>query len=191
MEVWRMDIGSGFGGDDRQRYLRIALVAGVVLVVLLLILIVVAIVRGRSGGADATQTPRPSAGRSASPIVAPSTSPTPRATLPVTLPSSSAAASAPASSAPSAAASAPASASTSGKAYVVANTNGDGVFLRSEPSGNADKVVDLALPDGTRLIEIGPGRNADGHDWVHVRVDGGDNDGKEGWVAAEFTAAAP
>ncbi|MFN8516348.1 MAG: hypothetical protein U0841_27950 [Chloroflexia bacterium] len=52
-----MDIGSGFDGDNRQRYLRIALIAGVAFVVLLLILIVVAIVRSRGGSGDATATP--------------------------------------------------------------------------------------------------------------------------------------
>ncbi|MFN8516349.1 MAG: SH3 domain-containing protein [Chloroflexia bacterium] len=61
--------------------------------------------------------------------------------------------------------------------------------MRSEPSTSASEVV--ILPDGTRLVEIGPGRNADGRDWLHVKVQGGDNDGKEGWVAAEFTSSAP
>jgi hypothetical protein len=187
MEEWRMDIGSGFGGDDRQRYLRIALFAGVALVVLLLILIVVAIVRGRSGGGSATETPRPSASRSASPIVA-SASPSARPTVQVSI-GPSAAPSSPASSSPPASAPAQPSASAAGKAYVVANTDGEGVRMRSEPSTTAAEVV--ILPDGTRLIEISPGRNAEGRDWVHVKVQGGDNDGKEGWVAAEFTAPAP
>ena len=181
-----MDIGSGFDGDNRQRYLRIALIIGVAFVVLLLILIVVAIVRSRGGSGDATATPQRTPSRSASPIVA-SAAPSSR---PPTV-----AVSVPPSAGPSAAASAPASASAqpaasaSAKAYVVANTDGEGVRMRSEPSTSASEIV--ILPDGTRLVEISPGRNAEGRDWLHVKVQGGDNDGKEGWVAAEFTSSAP
>lgn len=173
-----MDIGSGFGGDDRQRYLRIALIAGVALVILLLLLIVVAIVRNRSGGATPTVTPTRAVTRS--PIVA-----SPSATLRPTV-----AVSVPPSAAPSAAASAAAPTSArpstaTGKAYVVGNTGGDGVKLRAEPSTNAQEVA--VLPDGHRLTEIGPGRNADGRDWLNVQ----DENGNRGWVAAEFTTPAP
>jgi hypothetical protein len=183
MEVWRMDIGNGFGGDDRQRYLRIALIAGVALVVLLLILIVVAIVRGRSGGGTATATPSTTAGRTPSVIVA-SPSGTPRATVAVSV-APSAAPSAPAASAPAASASAQASASAAGRAFVIANTDGEGLRMRSEPSTNSAEVT--VLPEGARVTEIGPGRNAEGRDWLNVQ----DENGNKGWVAAEFTAPAP
>ena len=177
-----MDIGSGFGGDDRQRYLRIALIAGVALVVLLLILIVVARVRGRSGGGTATATPPVTPGRTPSVIVA-APSATPRATVAVSV-GPSAAPSAPAASASAAASGAP-SASAAGRAFVVANTDGEGVRMRSEPSTSAAEVV--VLPEGARITEIGPGRNAEGRDWLNVQ----DENGNKGWVAAEFTAPAP
>ena len=177
-----MDIGNGFGNGDRQRYLRIALIAGVALVVLLLVLIVVAIVRGRSASGTATETP---VTRTVvkSPIVA-SPVTTVRPTIPVALPSvSSAPASAPATSAaPSSAAPA---ASASGRSFVVANTSGEGVKLRSEPATTAQEIV--VLPDGQRLKEIGASRNAGGRDWYNVE----DEKGNKGWVAAEFTAPAP
>lgn len=177
-----MDIGSGFGGDDRQRYLRIALIAGVALVVLLLILIVVAIVRGRAGGGTATETPRPSPGRTPSVVVA-APSATPRSTVAVSI-APSAAPSAPAASASAAPSAAP-SASATGRVLVVVNTDGEGLRMRSEPSTAASEVA--VLPEGARITEIGPGRNADGRDWVNVQ----DESGNKGWVAAEFTAPAP
>ena len=175
-----MDVGSGFGGDDRQRYLRIALIAGVVLVVLLLILIVAAIVRNRtSGAAEPTVTPTRAVTRS--PILA-SASPSARPTVAVSVPPSAG----PSTAAPSTAApSTAAPSAAAGKAYVVANTGGDGVKLRSEPATTAQELA--VLPDGHRLVEIGPGRNSDGRDWVNVR----DENGNVGWVAAEFTSPAP
>ena len=179
-----MDIGSGFGGDDRQRYLRIALIAGVALVVLLLILIAVAIVRGRSGGGSATATPQPSPGRTPSVVVVAPSSATPRATVAVSVGPSAAPSAAPPASASAASSAAPA-ASATGRAFVVANTDGEGVRMRSEPSTSAAEVI--VLPEGTRVTEIGPGRNADGRDWLNVQ----DENGNKGWVAAEFTAAAP
>jgi hypothetical protein len=186
MEVWRMDIGSGFGGDNRQRILRIALIAGVALVVLLLILIVATLVR-RAGGADPTATVTAAPSRSASPIVA-SASPSARPTVAVSV-APSAAPSAPATSAPPAGASAQPSASAAGKAYVVANTGGEGVRLRPEPSTAQPEIA--TLPDNTRLVEIGPAQNVGGINWLRVRVQGGDFDGREGYVSAEFTAPAP
>ena len=176
-----MDIGNGFGGEDRQRYLRIALVAGVILVVLLLVLIVVAIVRGRSASSgSATPTVVRTVARS--PIVA-SPVATVRATVPVSLPSASSVPSASASTA--APPSAVPSASAGGRSFVVANTGGEGVKLRSEPATTAQEVA--VLPDGQRLKEIGPSRNAGGRDWYNVQ----DEAGNKGWVAAEFTAPAP
>ena len=173
-----MDIGSGFGGDDRQRYLRIALIAGVALVVLLLILIVAAIVRNRAGGVDPTMTPERTSTR---PAIVASPSVTPRATVAVSVPPSAAPSAAP-STAPSTSA---APSAGEGAAFVVANTGGDGLTLRAEPSTNAQEIA--LLPEGHRLIQIGPSRNNEGREWLNVR----DESGNTGWVAAEFASPAP
>lgn len=173
-----MDIGSGFGGDDRQRYLRIALVAGVALVVLLLILIVAAIVRNRASGEDPTATV---ARTSTRPAIVASPAATPRSTVAVSVPPSTGPSTAP-SAAPQTSARPSAAA---GRTFVVANTGGDGLTLRSEPSTNAQIIT--VLPDGQRLTEVGPGRNSEGRDWLNVR----DEKGNTGWVAAEFASPAP
>jgi hypothetical protein len=68
---------------------------------------------------------------------------------------------------------------------VVANTGGEGVRLRAEPATTAQEIA--VLPDGHRLIEVGPGRNAGGRDWLNVQ----DESGNKGWIAAEFATAAP
>jgi SH3-like domain-containing protein len=62
----------------------------------------------------------------------------------------------------------------------VGNTGGDGVYLRHTPS-MADKWV--ALPDGTRLLVVGPDTDGDSHHWKHVS----DPTGEVGWVPAEYT----
>ena len=177
-----MDIGSGFGGDDRQRYLRIALVAGVVLVILLLVLIVVAIVNNRRGAADATATPPARTATRPAIVASPSTSASARPTVAVSVAPSAAPSAAPSSGAP--ATSAAPSAST-GRKFVVANTGGEGVRLRAEPTTTGQEIA--VLPDGHRLTEVGPGRNSDGRDWLNVQ----DENGNKGWVAAEFTSPAP
>lgn len=68
----------------------------------------------------------------------------------------------------------------SGRVFVVANTGGQGVFLRRTPSFE-DR--DTAYRDGTRLEQIGPDVTAEGRAWRHVRAP----DGRAGWVPAEFT----
>jgi hypothetical protein len=63
---------------------------------------------------------------------------------------------------------------------VVAHTGGAGVYLRRTPV-MTDRLV--AVPEGTRLEQIGPEAAGDGHQWKHVRAP----DGTEGWVPAEYT----
>jgi len=60
----------------------------------------------------------------------------------------------------------------------VANTGGDGVFLRRTPQ-NGDRLA--AWPDQTRLEEIGPEQTTNGTTWRHVRAP----DGSEGYVPAQ------
>lgn len=125
---------------------------------------------------------------------APSPTPTTNAGgQPVAAPASAAASSAgsgAASAPPSAAATArpsvaaSASATPAPRAWVVANTDGDGVYLRRTPK-LADK--DTAYVDGTRLVQIGEDVTADGELWHHVRAP----DGKSGYVPARYTADAP
>ncbi|MHB1416430.1 MAG: CPBP family glutamic-type intramembrane protease, partial [Chloroflexota bacterium] len=67
---------------------------------------------------------------------------------------------------------------------VVANTDGEGVWLRSEPRlANSTQT----LLEGTPLLVVGPDVTADGHTWKKVQAP----DGTVGYVAAEFVAAAP
>ncbi len=66
---------------------------------------------------------------------------------------------------------------------VVANTDGEGVFLRRTPSA-ADKVK--AWPEKTIMVRIGPVQEGEGRRWVNVR----DPDGNEGWVPEEYLALA-
>jgi hypothetical protein len=63
--------------------------------------------------------------------------------------------------------------------FVVANTGGDGVFLRRTPQ-YGDKMA--AWPDETPLEEIGPERNVNGVLWHLVRAP----DGTEGYVPAQY-----
>jgi hypothetical protein len=71
-----------------------------------------------------------------------------------------------------------------GKNYVVANTGGDGVYLRK--STNLED-RDTAYPDGTILVQIGPDVEANGLTWRHVRTP----DDKTGYVPAQYTEEAP
>lgn len=67
--------------------------------------------------------------------------------------------------------------------FVVANTGGDGVFLRRTPQ-YGDKMA--AWPDNTPLEEIGPERTVNGVLWHLVRAP----DGTEGYVPAQYIEAA-
>jgi hypothetical protein len=63
----------------------------------------------------------------------------------------------------------------------VANTGGSGVRLRREPRNNADTVV--VVGEGAKFMVIGPDQeNADGK-FRHVELP---NDGRQGWVKAEY-----
>jgi len=63
--------------------------------------------------------------------------------------------------------------------FRVANTGGDGVFLRRTPS-LADRLV--AWPDGTRLQSLGEAASGDGVDWQKVR----DPRGNVGYVPSRY-----
>ena len=71
-----------------------------------------------------------------------------------------------------------------GKTYVVANTGGDGVYLR-HTTNLEDR--DTAYPDDTSLVQIGPDVQAGGITWRYVRTP----DGKTGYVPAQYTQEAP
>ena len=79
---------------------------------------------------------------------------------------------------------APTATPTPPRAFVVANTGGDGVYLRRSPR-LGDRLA--AWPDDTRLEEIGPETAVEGLNWLHVRAP----DGSEGYVPARYTAPAP
>ncbi len=64
----------------------------------------------------------------------------------------------------------------------VANTGGDGVFLRTEPRPNASYV--RAWSDGTIMIVAGPDTETDGRTWKQVR----DPTGTVGYVPAQYLA---
>jgi hypothetical protein len=66
----------------------------------------------------------------------------------------------------------------------VANTGGEGVFVRWTPSLD-DKVK--AYPDGARLEVVGPETAAEGITWLYVRA----ADGLVGWVPKQYTAVEP
>lgn len=73
---------------------------------------------------------------------------------------------------------------TPNRSLVVANTGGDGVFLRRTPQ-YGDKMA--AWPDTTPLEEIGPERELNGVLWRYVRAP----DATEGYVPAQYTEVAP
>lgn len=68
--------------------------------------------------------------------------------------------------------------------FIVANTGGDGVYLRR--TTNLDD-RDTAYEDGTQLVQVGPDLQANGTNWRHVRTP----DGKTGYVPAQYTQQAP
>lgn len=68
--------------------------------------------------------------------------------------------------------------------YIVANTGGQGVYLR-RTANIEDR--DTAYADDTVLVQIGPDVQAGGITWRNVRTP----DGKVGFVPAQFTTAAP
>ncbi len=70
------------------------------------------------------------------------------------------------------------------KTFIVANTGGDGVYLR-RTTNLEDR--DTPYIDGTQLIQIGPDEQANGITWRHVRT----TDNKTGYVPAQYTQQAP
>lgn len=66
------------------------------------------------------------------------------------------------------------------RTFVVANTGGEGVYLRRTPR-LADR--DTAYVDGTKLTAIGADEQGDGQSWHHVSTP----DGKTGYVPAQYT----
>ena len=70
--------------------------------------------------------------------------------------------------------------------FVVAGTNGDGLFLRSDHSTGAEILE--TLPDGTPVARTAEDfTDSTSRLWRKVRAPSG----QEGWVAAEFLQAAP
>lgn len=78
----------------------------------------------------------------------------------------------------------PAATSASAQVVYVANTDGEGVYVRQTPA-MADKV--RAYPDGTALTVIGDDVDGDGRHWKHVRAP----DGLDGYVPSTYTDATP
>ena len=68
--------------------------------------------------------------------------------------------------------------------YIVANTGGQGVYLR-RTANLEDR--DTVYADDTVLVQIGPDVQAGGIAWHNVRTP----DGKVGFVPAQFTTVAP
>jgi len=66
------------------------------------------------------------------------------------------------------------------RTFVVANTGGEGVYLRRTPR-LAER--DTAYVEGTQLTAIGADEQGEGQSWHHVRAP----DGKTGYVPAQYT----
>jgi polysaccharide biosynthesis protein PslG len=64
----------------------------------------------------------------------------------------------------------------------VANTGGEGVSLRAQPSAGSPRLA--LVPEGGRLEVMGEDRAAEGRTWRNVRQPGG----PVGWVAADYLA---
>lgn len=76
------------------------------------------------------------------------------------------------------------------RAYAVASTGGEGLYLRRSPQRTACKTaprpangVVPAYREGTALRQTGPDQVNAGQTWRQVRAP----DGQEGWVPAEYT----
>lgn len=70
------------------------------------------------------------------------------------------------------------------RSYIIANTGGQGVYLR-RTANLEDR--DTAYADDTVLVQIGPDVQAGGITWHNVRTP----DGRVGFVPAQFTTVAP
>lgn len=121
---------------------------------------------GILGGGSAASTPSP---------------PTPAAPAPPTTPPTLASPSPSPSPRPSPSAT---QASASSTLVYVANTDGQGVYIRKSPV-MADRVQ--AYPDGTALTVVGPDVDGDGQHWKNVKAP----DGLDGYVPSIYTDATP
>jgi hypothetical protein len=83
-----------------------------------------------------------------------------------------------------AAGSAPTASAAAGERLKVIDTGGEGANLRERP-GSTGPVI-KTVPDGTVLQVIGADQAMDGKSWRNVR----DDDGAQGWMAAELLAPA-
>ncbi len=70
------------------------------------------------------------------------------------------------------------------RTFAVANTGGEGVYLRRAPR-NGDRLA--AWPELALLREVGAEQMLDGTTWRHVRAP----DGTEGYVPAQYTTVVP
>ena len=68
---------------------------------------------------------------------------------------------------------------TTPRRFVVANTGGEGVYLRRTPR-LADR--DTAYAEGTQLIATGDDVHGEGQRWHHIRTP----DGKSGYIPAQY-----
>lgn len=68
---------------------------------------------------------------------------------------------------------------------VIGNTNGFGVYVRSEPGLQYEMLTQL--PDGSRVEMTGEVQTADGFSWQRVRLE----DGRLGWIANNFLISEP
>ncbi|MAG36926.1 MAG: hypothetical protein CL878_11885 [Dehalococcoidia bacterium] len=169
------------------------MIGRIILIVLILAVVIAAAVLG-SGAVDPvalfatpTETPTLTPVPTASPpppsvtaITAPSPSPTtvPVVSLPTVIVT-------PLSAATATATPTPAPSPTVTPAFVqVANTGGDGVFMRLTPN-LADRLK--AWDDGTIFTVIGPDVESDGIIWRHVRAP----DGSEGYMPVQYVPPLP
>jgi len=67
----------------------------------------------------------------------------------------------------------------------IGNTNGFGVFVRSEPGLKFEMLAQLS--DGSRVELTGEAQTADGFTWQRVRLE----DGRVGWIAEKFLIPEP
>jgi SH3 domain-containing protein len=166
--------GGPWYGDDRRRWLIPAAIGGGVLLLVLLLVGALAL-RGRNSNPTPTTGARAASPAATRAIVGNVGTPggtgsSPAATRPATTPTTGAGG-----------ATTPTTAGGATRAYVVANTGGDGLNLRRTPGPDGEVIT--RLPDGTRLESVGADRTVNGVVWRNVRAP----DGSEGWVAAEFT----
>jgi hypothetical protein len=165
--------GGPWYGDDRRRWLIPAAIGGGVLLLVLLLVGALAL-RGRNNNPTPTTGARAASPAATRAIVGTVGTPggaagTSAATRPATTP------------APGPGGATSPTTAGGARAYVVANTGGDGLNLRRTPGPDGEVIT--RLTDGTRLETVGADRTVNGVLWRNVRTP----DGDEGWVAAEFT----